>query len=131
LADDRFSVLISKIINWQRLQKVPSNKFTFVAAWVLDFPNTPSSPHILRSFATLVTIPQRKPSSIYASEPPSSQDGRISVRFYPIPAWPRDLRSTRPRTRTDTASARRQELVQWLNSLLQLNITKVEQCGTG
>ncbi|KAF7561862.1 hypothetical protein G7046_g2277 [Stylonectria norvegica] len=24
-----------------------------------------------------------------------------------------------------------QELVQWLNSLLQLNITKVEQCGTG
>lgn len=26
---------------------------------------------------------------------------------------------------------RRQELVQWLNSLLQLNVTKVEQCGTG
>ncbi|KAL2270489.1 hypothetical protein VTJ83DRAFT_2673 [Remersonia thermophila] len=25
----------------------------------------------------------------------------------------------------------RQELVNWLNSLLQLNITKVEQCGTG
>jgi len=25
----------------------------------------------------------------------------------------------------------RQELVQWLNNLLQLNITKVEQCGTG
>lgn len=25
----------------------------------------------------------------------------------------------------------RQELVSWLNSLLQLNITKVEQCGTG
>jgi len=25
----------------------------------------------------------------------------------------------------------RQELVQWLNQLLQLNITKVEQCGTG
>ncbi|KAH7041412.1 calponin homology domain-containing protein [Microdochium trichocladiopsis] len=25
----------------------------------------------------------------------------------------------------------RQELIQWLNSLLQLNITKVEQCGTG
>ncbi|PHH83470.1 hypothetical protein CDD82_429 [Ophiocordyceps australis] len=25
----------------------------------------------------------------------------------------------------------RQDLVQWLNSLLQLNITKVEQCGTG
>jgi hypothetical protein len=25
----------------------------------------------------------------------------------------------------------RQELVTWLNSLLQLNITKVEQCGTG
>ncbi|KAI0902042.1 calponin homology domain-containing protein [Annulohypoxylon nitens] len=25
----------------------------------------------------------------------------------------------------------RQELVQWLNSLLQLNMTKVEQCGTG
>ncbi|KAI1326696.1 microtubule associated protein [Xylariaceae sp. FL0255] len=25
----------------------------------------------------------------------------------------------------------RQELVAWLNSLLQLNITKVEQCGTG
>ncbi|KPM36059.1 hypothetical protein AK830_g10504 [Neonectria ditissima] len=24
-----------------------------------------------------------------------------------------------------------QELIQWLNSLLQLNITKVEQCGTG
>lgn len=25
----------------------------------------------------------------------------------------------------------RQELLHWLNSLLQLNITKVEQCGTG
>jgi len=25
----------------------------------------------------------------------------------------------------------RQELLQWLNSLLQLNLTKVEQCGTG
>jgi len=25
----------------------------------------------------------------------------------------------------------RQELVQWLNNLLQLNVTKVEQCGTG
>lgn len=25
----------------------------------------------------------------------------------------------------------RQELVAWLNNLLQLNITKVEQCGTG
>ncbi|RDA85563.1 hypothetical protein CP532_3316 [Ophiocordyceps camponoti-leonardi (nom. inval.)] len=27
--------------------------------------------------------------------------------------------------------ANRQELVQWLNSLLQLNLKKVEQCGTG
>lgn len=25
----------------------------------------------------------------------------------------------------------RQELLAWLNNLLQLNITKVEQCGTG
>lgn len=25
----------------------------------------------------------------------------------------------------------RQELLHWLNSLLQLNVTKVEQCGTG
>lgn len=25
----------------------------------------------------------------------------------------------------------RQELLSWLNGLLQLNITKVEQCGTG
>lgn len=25
----------------------------------------------------------------------------------------------------------RQELVAWVNSLLQLNLTKVEQCGTG
>lgn len=31
-------------------------------------------------------------------------------------------------TRIDTD---RQELVSWLNNLLQLNITKVEQCGTG
>jgi hypothetical protein len=130
LADDRFSVLISKIINWQRLQKVPS-KFTLVAVWVFASSKHTSSAHILRSFATLVTILQRKPLPYTASEPPNSQDGRISVRFYPIPAWPRGLRSTRPRTRTDTASARRQELVQWLNSLLQLNITKVEQCGTG
>ncbi|KAJ2894580.1 putative EB1-like protein [Zalerion maritima] len=30
-----------------------------------------------------------------------------------------------------TMGESRQELVQWLNSLLQLNITKVEQCGTG
>lgn len=25
----------------------------------------------------------------------------------------------------------RQELLQWVNNLLQLNVTKVEQCGTG
>jgi hypothetical protein len=25
----------------------------------------------------------------------------------------------------------RQELLSWLNNLLQLNVTKVEQCGTG
>lgn len=25
----------------------------------------------------------------------------------------------------------RQELLAWLNNLLQLNITKIEQCGTG
>lgn len=31
----------------------------------------------------------------------------------------------------DPLESCRQELVQWLNSLLQLNITKVEQCGTG
>lgn len=30
-----------------------------------------------------------------------------------------------------TAKTNRQELVAWLNNLLQLNITKVEQCGTG
>jgi hypothetical protein len=28
-------------------------------------------------------------------------------------------------------SRSRQELLAWLNNLLQLNITKVEQCGTG
>ena len=31
----------------------------------------------------------------------------------------------------DTNDDIRQELLAWLNSLLQLNITKVEQCGTG
>lgn len=25
----------------------------------------------------------------------------------------------------------RQELLAWINNLLQLNITKIEQCGTG
>ena len=25
----------------------------------------------------------------------------------------------------------RQELLAWINSLLQLNLTKIEQCGTG
>jgi hypothetical protein len=30
-----------------------------------------------------------------------------------------------------TLKSGRQELLHWLNSLLQLNITKVEQCGTG
>jgi hypothetical protein len=85
LADDRFSVLISKIINWQRLQKVPSNKFTFVAAWVLDFPNTPSSAHTLRSFATLVTIPQRKPSSIYRFRTPQQSRWANLGSFLPDP----------------------------------------------
>ena len=28
-------------------------------------------------------------------------------------------------------SLSRQELLAWLNNLLQLNVTKVEQCGTG
>lgn len=30
-----------------------------------------------------------------------------------------------------TLDAIRQELLAWLNNLLQLNVTKVEQCGTG
>ena len=30
-----------------------------------------------------------------------------------------------------TYLAIRQELLAWMNNLLQLNITKVEQCGTG
>lgn len=34
-------------------------------------------------------------------------------------------------THTDYFLHCRQELVAWLNNLLQLNITKVEQCGTG
>jgi hypothetical protein len=29
------------------------------------------------------------------------------------------------------AGTSRQELIQWINDLLQLNYTKVEQCGTG
>jgi hypothetical protein len=37
----------------------------------------------------------------------------------------------RPALLTDDHLRHRQELVAWLNSLLQLNITKVEQCGTG
>ena len=28
-------------------------------------------------------------------------------------------------------AAYRQELLAWLNNLLQLNMTKIEQCGTG
>ncbi|ATY60888.1 Calponin-like actin-binding [Cordyceps militaris] len=36
-----------------------------------------------------------------------------------------------PANQTDESDDDRQELVQWLNNLLQLNITKVEQCGTG
>jgi hypothetical protein len=43
----------------------------------------------------------------------------------------RAIGGTLPDTQADRQSACRQELVQWLNSLLQLNITKVEQCGTG
>jgi len=49
--------------------------------------------------------------------------------------------TTTPSTRDDLAislaaeadpcALHRQELLQWLNSLLQTNITKVEQCGTG
>jgi hypothetical protein len=35
------------------------------------------------------------------------------------------------RTHADAKPVCRQELVAWLNNLLQLNITKVEQCGTG
>ena len=31
----------------------------------------------------------------------------------------------------DTNLDDRQELLAWLNNLLQLNVTKVEQCGTG
>lgn len=68
------------------------------------------------------------------------QDGRISVRFSPAdpassPPPPQARDHGRPLSPpghpTDKTRACRQELVQWLNSLLQLNITKVEQCGTG
>lgn len=47
------------------------------------------------------------------------------------PASPAHDATLEPRRRKLTGSSRSQELVQWLNSLLQLNITKVEQCGTG
>lgn len=57
---------------------------------------------------------------------PARQDGRVTVRA---------PRSNNPHKRSGwemlTRYEYRQELVQWLNSLLQLNITKVEQCGTG
>lgn len=39
--------------------------------------------------------------------------------------WPRGFDSV------PTLTEPRQELLHWLNSLLQLNVTKVEQCGTG
>ena len=54
-----------------------------------------------------------------------------SVRSTPVHLLaPRNIALQRDNTLTGSATAR-QELVQWLNSLLLLNITKVEQCGTG
>jgi hypothetical protein len=43
------------------------------------------------------------------------------------------LQAAPPHSRNCSANygVYRQELVAWLNNLLQLNITKVEQCGTG
>lgn len=38
---------------------------------------------------------------------------------------------TPPSTAHPLTHDRRQELLGWLNGLLQLNFTKVEQCGTG
>ncbi len=43
------------------------------------------------------------------------------TRSPPNPPYPGHLLQTLPR----------QELLAWLNNLLQLNVTKVEQCGTG
>ena len=59
------------------------------------------------------------------------QDGRVKVRG---PRLRRQIsrRSPPPHHRhLLTIVQHRQELVAWLNNLLQLNITKVEQCGTG
>jgi len=42
-----------------------------------------------------------------------------------------NLHDWRERTGTMANTGDSQELLHWLNSLLQLNITKVEQCGTG
>ncbi|KAK1448239.1 EB1-like domain-containing protein [Colletotrichum cuscutae] len=64
------------------------------------------------------------------------QNGRIQVGKASIPfhrgATPGStLDVCASQLLADTAWISRQELIQWLNQLLSLNITKVEQCGTG
>jgi len=43
----------------------------------------------------------------------------------------RQRSSTDERRLADNDGGYRQELLAWCNGLLQLNMTKVEQCGTG
>lgn len=49
-----------------------------------------------------------------------ARHGRVAVGLY-----------VRRQYGDDANASSRQELLQWMNSLLQLNVTKVEQCGTG
>ena len=57
--------------------------------------------------------------------PVGAQDGRIKVRMLSL-AIPTSCSKV-----TNLKNSPRQELLAWLNNLLQLNVTKVEQCGTG
>lgn len=76
-----------------------------------------SSPIILRS-----RIINYKPQQ-------SVQNGRVEVGNIRLLLKRQILQTVT--VRKLTWGQYRQELVAWLNSLLQLNITKVEQCGTG
>jgi hypothetical protein len=79
--------------------------------------------------------PQVKISRESAVSPPSEH---LYPFVYRLPSkWENQGQSTStpgqaPRPdRVSNNTLSRQELVAWLNNLLQLNITKVEQCGTG
>jgi len=101
--------------------------------------------HTTKRSTSISTLLSSSPSnilqwltSLILATLPTTHDGRIKVRWvvrlqesFPALLQLCDQHTRTIRAKLLTFGICRQELLAWLNNLLQLNVTKVEQCGTG